>query len=161
VAYNPDRYNRRSIRLQNHDYAKPGGYFVTTCTAGREPLFAETALYSAVEEAWTWLPTRFKNVDIDEFVIMPDHVHFVVVLTGQGGQMAAPTLAHVVGAFKTVAAKAINRARDSVGNRVWQRNYYERIIRNCRELDRIRAYIRANPEMAHDHAHDDVPSGWL
>ena len=75
--------------------------------------------------------------------------------------MAAPTLAHVVGAFKTVAAKAINRARDSVGHRVWQRNYYERIVRNLRELDRIRAYIRGNPEMAHVHAHDDIPSGWL
>ena len=92
---------------------------------------------------------------------MPDHVHFIVSLTRQGGQMAAPTLAHVVGTFKTVAARAINRARDSVGQQVWQRNYYERIVRNERELDRIRAYIRSNPGMAHVHTHDDMPNGWL
>ena len=122
MRYDPDRHRRRSIRLQNYDYGKPGYYFITTCTAGREPLFAEPAWSNAVEEAWAWLPSRFGNVDLDEFVIMPDHLHFIVVLGGQGGQMAAPTLAHVVGTFKTVAARVINRSRDSVGQQVWQRN---------------------------------------
>ncbi len=92
---------------------------------------------------------------------MPDHVHFIVVLDRQGGRMAAPTLPQVVGTFKTVAAKAINRARDSVGQQVWQRNYYERIVRNERERSRIRAYIRNNPTVAHAHERDDIPNAWL
>lgn len=132
----------------------------------------------AVREAWAWLPQRFDNVELDEFVIMPDHVHFIVSLlederrgghpaaqnhpASQGGQTPAPTLAHVVGTFKTVAAKAINRARDSVGQQVWQRNYYERIVRNEAELARIRAYIRNNPAIVHTHDdREDLTNAWL
>jgi REP element-mobilizing transposase RayT len=161
MHYDPFRHRRRSIRLQQHDYKRSGNYSVTTCTARRVPLFASLDLRRATEDAWNWLPTCFSHVVLDEFIIMPDHVHFIVTLRGQGGQMAAPTLPHVVGAFKTVSARAINRARDAVGQQVWQRNYYERIVLNERELDRIRAYICGNPAMAHAHERDDIPIAWL
>jgi REP element-mobilizing transposase RayT len=91
---------------------------------------------------------------------MPDHVHFVVVLKDQGGQMAAPTLPHVVGTFKTVTARSINRIRNAIGKPVWQRNYYERVVRDEDELNRIREYIRANPGMPHAHDGDDIPLAW-
>ena len=124
------------------------------------------------EDAWAWLPQRFDNVELDEFVMMPDHVHFVLWLldddsrrgghlAAQGGRTPAPTLPAIVGTFKTVAAKAINRAQDSIGQPVWQRSYYEHIVRNDRELERIREYIRNNPFVEHSHALDDVADAWV
>ncbi len=105
---------------------------------------------------------------------MPDHVHFIVWLIdedreAQGGPPPAPTaapkghraLGNVVGAFKTVSARSINALRNSFGQHVWQRNYFERVIRDEEELSRIRQYIRDNPLAEHDHGQsDDLAAAW-
>ncbi len=151
--------NRHSIRLRGYDYAQAGAYFVTICAWQRECLFEDRRFADAIRGAWEWLPSKFYRVRLDEFVIMPNHIHFVIWLLdenydGRGGQLPAPTRTHnnirislpdAVGAFKTIAAKQINLIRGTPGNPVWQRNYYEHIIRNERALDAIREYIQNNP----------------
>lgn len=166
------RANRHSIRLKDYDYSTPGAYFVTICTAGRRPTLRPRHMRHLVHEAWAWLASRFDTVELDEFIAMPDHIHFVLWLldgasrrgghpAAQGGQTPAPTLSNVVGAFKTVSAKAINRTRNTVGQPVWQRNFFERVVRNERELKRIRSYIRDNPYLTHSHSdEDDFASAW-
>jgi putative transposase len=163
--------NRRSIRLVAHDCASAGAYFVTICTQDRKPLLLSRQAREAVEHAWRWLAQRFPQTTLDEFIVMPDHVHFVIwvreseALSGghpaaQGAQTRAPTLGSIVGAFKTVVARSINAQRGTVGARVWQRNYFERVIRDEDELERIREYIRNNSLMAHDDPSDDHASAW-
>lgn len=174
---------RQSIRLQNYDYTQPGAYFVTVCATQRECLFGEVlngvmrpnAIGDLVIQTWHSLPQRFANVKLDEFVVMPNHVHGVVCI----GEMAnkscrdacedaasnAPTaaqsdpvqksLADVVRAFKSISAIAGNRLLQRQGQPLWQRNYYERIIRNDEELNRVREYIINNP--AHWDYDDENP----
>ena len=149
------RHRRRSIRLVGYDYASAGGYFVTVCTHERELALGDRAVASAVRRAWDGLPTRFESVGLDEFAVMPNHVHGVIVIrerdAGQGGASAAPTLADVVCAFKSMSAITGNRALGRSGRPFWQRNYYERIVRDEEELNRIRRYIIDNPKnWAHD-----------
>lgn len=99
-------------------------------------------------------------------VVMPDHVHCVVMLLeasgspAQGASRRAPTLANVVRGFKGNAARRINRLRQTPGAPVWQRNYYEHIVRDERELERIREYIRNNPSLSHGHDYDDMATLW-
>jgi REP element-mobilizing transposase RayT len=162
---------RRSIRLKEYDYSTAGGYFITICTQNRRPVLRDPRLKGAVEDAWAWIERRFDNVELDEFVAMPDHVHFVVWLVEsescRGGHPAAldqrtpaASLGNVVGAFKTVAAKSINRLWDSVGEPVWQRNYFEHIIRDDQELERIRDYISSHPSEEQTHGVEEIAAVW-
>jgi REP element-mobilizing transposase RayT len=157
------RYSsRRSNRLPEYDYAREGAYSITVCTHRRRHLFGEvideqlqmTLLAQIVSTTWYAIPTHFPNVTLDAFIIMPDHLHGIIVL-GQpaiinitGAMNCAPTkttLGNVVRAFKARVTAAANRARGNIGTRVWQRDYYDRIVRNVAELDRTRQYIADNP----------------
>jgi REP element-mobilizing transposase RayT len=172
--YDPFRHGRRSIRLPGHDYAAPGLYYVTICTQGRECLFGSVIEGSVVlndcgqiaQQCWNELPHHYPNVVLDAFVVMPNHVHGVVVLKGDGGRVGvglnpdggvgagfkpAPTLRRhalpeIVRGFKTFSSRRINKLRDLEGNPVWQRNYYEHIVRDEGELARIRQYVADNPK---------------
>ena len=156
--------SRHSIRLTDYDYSGQGAYFVTFVTKGRLLLFGEVddgqvRLNDAgmeVAGTWLWLPERFPTAGLDEFVVMPNHLHGIIWLTepfsGTGESRLAPTqrrgakpLGQLVGAFKTVSAKLVNTTLGTPGRSLWQRNFYDRIIRNERELDRVREYIRNNP----------------
>ncbi|MEX1254510.1 MAG: transposase [Dehalococcoidia bacterium] len=176
--------NRRSIRLRGYDYSQPGAYYVTVCSAGRECLFSEVVegamrlshLGSEVEAAWSELPSHYPMVDLDAFVVMPNHVHGVIVLldgaapeedlVGAGlrpSRQAAPTCPHtlpeVIRAFKSFSARRTNALRGTTGAHVWQRNYYERVVRSERELERIREYIENNPaQWENDREHPSGPS---
>ena len=158
---------RRSLRLQGYDYAKAGAYFVTVATENRLCLFGEVdggemrlnETGRLVDEAWQWLETRYPLVALDEYVVMPNHLHGVLAITDEDGRAGAsrraPTgersgagrkdLGSLIGAFKTVATKRVNLARGAPGRRLWQRNFYERIVRSEEDMDRIRAYVRDNP----------------
>jgi REP element-mobilizing transposase RayT len=157
---------RRSIRLKAYDYSTPAAYFVTVCTQQRARTFVSAASRRVVEAAWLELPNRFTTVEIDELAVMPDHVHFIIWLVAadgsaaQGGPTPAPTLGRIVGAFKTVVAAAVNRSRATRGRAVWQRGYYEHIVRNDRELEQIRSYIQSNPQMAHSHDVGESIAPW-
>jgi REP element-mobilizing transposase RayT len=159
--YNPEIHRRRSIRLKGYEYSRPGTYFVTICTRDRECLFGNVSdgqmvLNNAgriIERAWKDLPTRFPSVELDVFGVMPNHVHGIIAIVGaglappktKGAASSAPTLGDVVRAFKSISAIRVNRHLSRSGQPLWQRNYYEHIIRTDDEQNRIQQYIRDNP----------------
>src|SRR5258706_4556210 len=166
MPYDPNKHHRRSIRLRGYDYTTCGAYFVTTCIHRRECLLGtvldgEMRLNDygrAVEECWDAIPQHFAHVELDVSVVMPNHMHGIVVITAQSAVDSPVVSDHkrpngppkgalgtIVGAFKAASAKRINQLCDNVGASVWQRDYYKHIIRDAVALDRIRAYIEANP----------------
>lgn len=158
---------RKSIRLENHDYAAPASYFVTACTDEKRCLFG-TVLQGSVEltelgriarENWAAIPSHFVNVNLHAFVVMPSHVHGIIEIGCRvGAQRAAPvpaaldakrvvesgSLAAVVRSYK---AAVTLRARRELGWRgeVWQRNYFERFLRDGQEFSDATRYIVENP----------------
>ncbi len=173
--FDPNIHHRRSIRLQGYDYSQAGAYFVTIITIGRECLFGEIAGGEVVLNAWgqivqKWwddLPKHFPGIETGAFVIMPNHVHGIIIIHDRRGAVPAPniddatiwggetpplptkkpTLGQIVAYFKYKSTKEINALVGAgVVTKLWQRNYYERIIRNDREMDAIWRYIEANPE---------------
>ncbi len=159
------RPDRRSTRLRSYDYSQAGSYFVTICAQNRECLFGNVtdgemhlnAAGAIVQTVWDDLPNHYPNVELDRFVVMPNHVHGIIVIVGAGLKPAltkpaptkpAPTkhgLPEIVRALKTFSARRINEMRNTPGVPIWQRNYYEHIIRNDDSLHRIREYIVNNP----------------
>ena len=154
-----DLQRRRILRLATYDYAKAGAYFVTICTHGKECLLGdvvndEMVLHDAgriVAAAWHNLPQHYGNTVLDTFVVMPNHVHGVLFIGPTVTDADAPGAAsrhglpEILRAFKTFSSRRINEARGTPGATVWQRSYYDHIIRNETSLTRIREYIIRNP----------------
>ena len=155
--------NRKQIRLKQYDYSQNGYYYVTICAQNRLCIFGDIIngkmifnhTGKIVENVWKTLPTHHP-VKLDVFQIMPNHVHFIIQIIDMGGSRPAPTkLGTVVGLLKSECTKQINivgarrdapqSTRGSPKIHVWQRNYYEHIIRNEKELFAIRRYIEENP----------------
>lgn|GEM_PF-87594 len=169
MGYDPNKHHRRSVRLKGYDYAQAGAYFVTICTQNRGHMFGEVVneemrLNDAgrlVQSVWDGLPGHYPGVETDAFVIMPNHIHGIVVLVGAGPRACletgqprgvAPTLSlsDVVHRFKTLITKRYADGVKQFGwlpfcGHLWQRNYYEHIIRDEVSLNRIRQYIIDNP----------------
>jgi len=141
--YDPNIHHRRSIRLPWYDYSQDGWYFVTMCALGHKCLFGKfengnIELYRfgrIVNRCWKWLAEQYDYVNLDEYV---------VTAPTEDTRKCKP-LSRLVGAFKTVSTKQINIIRNTAGGRLWQRNYYEHIIRNEEELNHARQYIAENP----------------
>ncbi len=161
-----EKPDRRSIRLRAYDYSAPGGYFITICTHQRVYRFAtvrdaEVILSNEghiVETAWGDLRRDYANIQLDQFIIMPNHVHGIIFIVGTGFNTARTNhpLSEIVRGFKTFSARRINATAATLGTNVWQRNYYEHIIRNDRSLNRIREYIASNPlNWKHDRENRD------
>jgi putative transposase len=199
MPYNPQVHHRRSIRLKGYDYTLPGAYFVTLVAWQRECLFGtiqddESVLSqvgNTVAACWRHLPAFFA-IRLDEWVIMPNHFHGILLIEAQGkgeasasaaravsqfhladaqgkGEASATaiqavsrphladaspqrpigtppgSLGAIVQNFKSITTRKINQLRHTPGVPVWQHNYYERIIRDEAEWDRIRQYILDNP----------------
>ena len=147
---------RRRLRLRDYDYGQPGAYFITICSHHRTCLFGAIGVEGLelnsfgrlVAETWREQVEATPGSSTDEWIVMPNHFHAIVLIEEEeGGSRAAPTrpLGTIVNAFKTVSAKRINQTRNTPGRPVWQRNYFEHIVRTDGELDRIRDYIRQNP----------------
>ena len=165
----------KTLRRPDYDYSTPGGYFITICTWKRRLLFSRGEGKSAVRQAWEELPEIFGGIGLDEGVVMPNHFHGILWIVDEGAyrlhpgarkpglgnlrraeQLLVPTnapikhvtLGNIVGAFKTGAASKINRIRGQTGSLVWQRDFYEHVIRNAHKhkTESIREYIRLNPE---------------
>jgi REP element-mobilizing transposase RayT len=158
--------------MPGYDYAAPGYYFVTVCLRNHEPLLgwidcgamSLSKMGLIVEEEWCRLPERFPAVRLDEFVVMPNHIHGVVEMVrlvdthpSQMGSSQHVTLGCVVGTFKSLTDR---RCRQTVlagcGKRfgcLWQRNFYDHVITGQNDLGRIRNYIRKNPETWLDDRH--------
>lgn len=169
MRFNPDIHHRRSIRLRGYKYSHAGAYFVTLCTWKRECLFGEIVdgemvlnnIGSIAAAVWTDLSSHYRHVELDAFVIMPNHVHGLIVFCdeqteetdSQQGRVGNPPLQdeirhglpEIVRGFKAFSSRHINAIRRNRGCPVWQRNYYDRVIRNENEMIRARAYIVNNP----------------
>ena len=169
--YDPNLHHRRSIRLTGYDYSQCGAYFVTICVQKRELLFGNLVdgqmqvneVGVMVKHMWEWLPQQYPYVSIDEFVVMPNHFHGILIIENrgggsiQGGSRTAPTekrkpVGRLIGVFKTVTTKRFNETRCSPGEgrggsrtALWQRNYYEHSIRNEDDFRCIAEYIQTNP----------------
>ncbi len=145
--------HRRSIRLKGHDYSSAGSYFVTLCARDRECLFGSiaagvmrlNAYGMTVRDTWQGLPGHYPHVVLDAFVIMPNHVHGIIETVPNHSTNPCHGLPEIVRAFKTFSARSINQQRGTPGLPVWQRNYWEHIIRDDKEISRIREYIESNP----------------
>ena len=168
MPFDPDRHHRRSIRLRGYDYTQAGAYFITICTYGREPLFghvvAETVALSPygriVEQCWRGLARHTPALTLDVFVVMPDHLHGLLILqaptdpsvsSGSADTADRPrgTMPGSVSAlmqnFKSTSTRRVNCVRCTSGTPLWQRDYYEHTVRDTADLDRIRRYIAENP----------------
>lgn len=200
MKFDPQKHRRRSVRLKGYDYSQAGAYFVTIVTWQREMLFGEIVngevklnrYGNIVRDAWFDLKNHYRHLELGAFVIMPNHVHGIIILVddirrggssalgktnlpnGRGesfmsGNITLPdglnsgsvslqnkqtrpyvnekrhALPEIVRAFKSFSSRRINRLRKTDGIPVWQRNYYEHIIRNEREMDNIHRYIESNP----------------
>lgn len=172
-----NKIGRRSIRLKGYDYSTPGMYFVTVCTQKRLCLFGDVFngkmhLNDAgkmVHTAWNQLSVVFPGVVIDEFVVMPNHIHGIIVLywgnNHKGNHKGCPysiTLGDIVGAFKSYTTFQYilgvkTQQWPPFPTRLWQRNYYEHIIRNPQSLNRIRQYILHNPLRWYLHRQNHYP----
>ena len=159
---------RQSIRLKDYDYAQPGAYFVTICTHDRRCLWGSvqagkaslSGLGQIVAECWKDIPTHFPPVGVDIYCVMPNHLHGILMFseTCRGTTCRAPTgeterfsqpvsgsLPTVIRTFKAAVTKHVRRMTRISDFRVWQRGYYERVIRDERELELAREYIANNP----------------
>src|SRR6266702_824367 len=109
--YDPDRFTRRSLRISDRDYSSASAYFVTIRAEQREPVFEIPELRKILVETWKALPDRFTGVKLDEFVVMPDPIHFIIWLDGLVEN--APTLGSVVGAYKSITTVTPSSIRAS------------------------------------------------
>ena len=163
MKHESDKRYRRSIRLRHYDYAQAGAYFVTICTRDKASVFGHVTdreMYlnvfgEAVQACWNDLPRHYSYVELDAFMVMPNHVHGIIVLDDSSdlgaGLRPAPTIVNryglpeIIRAFKAFSSRRINGLRGTPGIPIWQRNYYEHVIRNEYDLSEIREYIVHNP----------------
>ena len=194
--------SRRSTRLYSHHYAWKGWYFVTIKTKDNEPVFGDINNGSMIlndfghiaKEEWINTEIIRTNIKIDEFVIMPDHIHGLInikfeinsQINSKSVLQYAPTitssqhacsydrstiqicdfkspsntLGAVIRGYKGTVTKKINIIRNTLERPVWQRNYYDRIIRNFEELELVRKYIRNNPRSWDNNGHQNSFDPW-
>jgi putative transposase len=164
TKFDPKIHHRRSIRLQGYDYSQAGAYFVTMVTYQRDCLFGKIEneemklndFGKIADECWRAIPEHFPFVELGTYVVMPNHVHGIIVITGDGRgtkfraptveQFGKPTVGSLPTIIRTYKAAVTRRiGRDHNATSIWQRNYHEHIIRNEREMDNIWRYIENNP----------------
>jgi len=142
------RYHRKSTRQPNHNYAWTGTYFITINSEGGEPLFETPELHTIFHETWMTLPERFPGVELDEFIIMPTHVHFIIHM--EGNVEKPVTLGNIIGAYKSLTTRAwLDHIKSKGLERsctIWHRGYDDRAILDAASLEATRQYIRNNPE---------------
>ncbi len=172
MRFDLKRHRRGSMRASWWDYAGHGTYFVTICVQHRLMLFGDVVdghlhLLPAgqmIADSWTALPEHFPDIGIDCYVVMPNHLHGIIIVphdrrstVGDKESSAAPiagtndgSLGRIIQGFKSRTTVAYGRGVREQGwepfdGRLWQRNYYDHIIRDSAEMDRVRAYIERNP----------------
>lgn len=178
MKFNPEKHHRHSIRLKGYDYSRPGAYFVTICTQDRECFFGDVIDNRMIlnqngviaRKCWFELLKIFNNIRLPDVVIMPNHIHGIIIIQYQVKThqsscrglihqtpdmdlvenpewilMRDPslTLGKIIRHFKAQATVDIRK--NGAGHFQWQRNYYDEIIRNSKELEQKRIYIINNP----------------
>lgn len=161
--------SRKANRLQERDYSRQGYYFATICTRNHTRWFGEVldermrlnVTGMIAQESWLVIPAHFPNADIDEFIVMPNHIHGILIIGGdnyserdaymrplqskrQDIDRSKMYLSKVIQGFKSSVTRKVgkHRSKNAFG---WQRSFYDHVIRNEENLNRIREYIRNNP----------------
>ena len=163
MPYDPHRHHRRSLRLKGYDCSQAGAYFVTICSHKQQPLFGKimggemqlNLLGQLVYAEWQKTAVVRPNVYLDAFVVMPNHLHGIILNDDVGATrrvaltkattLQKGSLGAIVGQFKSRVTKRYRRFPNSDLIPIWQRNYYEQIIRNGRHLTAVQQYIYNNP----------------
>jgi putative transposase len=199
MPYDPKEHHRRSIRLKGYDYASPGWYYLTICTFERQFLFGEivrdqmrpSVIGEIARECWNEIPQHFPRATLDVSVVMPNHLHGILILgeevgarhgvpprrAAAFGQPVPGSLAVIVGQFKQAVTRRVEAQRGAAAAaqlyghatawprdmpwhartseqgasrqrpalEIWHKNYYEHVIDNEKDLQRIREYICTNP----------------
>ena len=194
TRFDPQKHHRKSIRLQRYDYGQAGVYFVTMVTYQRDCLFGEIQNGKMIlsdfgiiaDECWRAISKHFPNVELGVHVIMPNHVHGIIVIrndelasnvgatqydsdVGRGAALLRPyddnpnshkinvkpgSLGAIVRSYKSAVSYRINKEYNATG--VWQRNYYEHIIRDEKDLQNKTDYIEANPSLWDDDENNPI-----
>jgi putative transposase len=200
MPYDPNKHQRRSIRLKGYDYTQAGAYFLTICVYERECRFGEVmddlvclnGYRRIAQRKWERWPARFNNIALDAFIVMPNHVHGIILIADQSvgkgtagvgdanvlkeprraptsreltswiepavpllpnnpqnieqfGKPVPGSIPTIVRSYKSAVSRRIHRLRGTPAGPVWQRNYYEHVVRNEADLHCIQAYIQSNP----------------
>lgn len=162
------RYHRHSVRLKDYDYSSPGAYFITVvthkhmCIMGKviSGVMKTNTLGLIAQECWQQIPDHFPNTFIEPFMLMPNHIHGIITIyeddrstiyraptTITTERFGKPVIGSIPTIIRTYKATVSRRARRELGmDKIWQRNYYEHIIRNQDEMEHISAYILNNPQ---------------
>jgi REP element-mobilizing transposase RayT len=185
MKYNPDLHHRHSIRLRDYDYANSGAYFVTACLNQRIPEWQRNAdkiadanfefpIFGIIEndeivlneygitayDEWAKLSERYPGIIFDVFQAMPDHIHGIIEMRNNDAAQKT-AVGRIVGAYKSLVFKKcldISKQKNCVLGKLWQRNYYEHIIRNEAEHSKITEYIHNNPVLwGKKHLHEILP----
>jgi len=164
------KYRVETNRLKGYDYSKPGNYFITICSNKRKPVFGEirngkinlSEAGKIVSECWFDLPNHYPNIALDEFVIMPNHIHGIITIVNCLNRKINHGIPEFIRAFKSFSSRRINQVETGLrpvststavkstrSSGIWQSRYYDHIIRSQRELNIIRSYIKNNPIKFH------------
>ncbi|SHJ32118.1 REP element-mobilizing transposase RayT [Desulfatibacillum alkenivorans DSM 16219] len=167
-------YRHKSIRLKNYDYSRPGAYYITICTQDKACLLGQVVNRKTVpsdagkmvRQIWEEIPSRYPGVRLDAFVLMPNHIHGIIILERKSslqdcnqrgaesgrpqGYLAAMSLSDIVRRFKTLTTRKYIDGVNQLGwprfnGKLWQQNFYDHIIRKEESLHSIREYIANNP----------------
>lgn len=156
---------RKQIRLKNHDYSLNGYYFITVCSRDRENKFGEykndvgaplacariklSIIGKIIKNQWNDIPNQYDNITLDQYVIMPNHIHGILIINKRAQTSSAPTISQIIRSFKSKSTmEYLNYLKQNntyLPVNIWQRSFYDHIIRNERSLNAIREYISDNP----------------
>ncbi len=166
----PKLLTRKRIRIKHYNYSESGYYFVTVCSNNRENIFGEynkyvgAGLVSArnniklseigriIDNQWNNIPNQFDNIKLDKYIIMPNHIHGIIIINdmNRAETSPAPTLSDIICSFKSKSTlEYLNYLKQNniqMPMHIWQRSFYDHVIRNERSLNAIRNYIANNPE---------------
>lgn len=165
IDFASSQVDRRSLRLKSYDYSRDGLYFVTLCVENMAFLLGEirnakvflNATGLMVDSVWNELPKRFPFVRLDAYVVMPNHFHGILALTGNSGDRASRdrspgtipnSLGRVLQAFKSITSREYIKTLELQRrpfSKLWHRNYFEKVIKHHVSLANIRKYIKENP----------------
>ncbi len=165
-----ERHHRRSVRLKGYDYSSPGAYFVTIVAHERRLIFGQVVdgemrpspCGRIAEACWRQIPDHFAHVELGAFVLMPNHIHGILILHDRAATIPSPpvgathwvaptrargpargSIGAIIGAYKMAVTRMV--ARPGGPPHIWQRSYYEHVVRDGDEWSRIHLYIEANP----------------
>ena len=147
--------DRKTQRLKNYDYSQKGYYFINICTHNKEHLFGKimdgqvvlNKYGSIAQQELANIPMRYANVELNKFVVMPNHIHIILIVNDFGSlterSRPFPTVPKIIGLYKSGVSRLIRELR--AGVTVWQKSYYDHIIRTEEDYQDIWQYIDTNP----------------